>query len=134
MRILLLLHTVFPCYKSCSWRSPQSWVEVYPFVEMPADMKYEGIKKFNNPTPPHLNITSLLLSLLVGEVAEPLAGHPQQVDQLRVMRVGHEHFHKALHKPCAMLVVPLELHSNGWRGQLAFVTSNLHSQEWLSRL
>ena len=59
-------------------------------------------------TPPHLNITSLLLSLLVGEVAEPLAGHPQQVDQLRVMRVGHEHFHKALHKPCAMLVVPLE--------------------------
>ena len=108
MRILLLLHTVFPCYKSCSWRSPQSWVEVYPFVEMPADMKYEGIKKFNNPTPPHLNITSLLLSLLVGEVAEPLAGHPEEVDQLSVMGVGHEHLYQALHKPCAMLVVPME--------------------------
>ena len=64
-------------------------------------------------TPPHLNITSLLLSLLIGEVAEPLAGHPQQVHQLGVMWVGHEHFHKALHKPCAMLVVPLELQSNG---------------------
>ena len=42
---------------------------------------------------PHLNITGLLLALLIGEVAEPLAGHPQQVDQLRVVRVGHEYFH-----------------------------------------
>ena len=69
----------------------------------------------------------------MGEVAEPLTGHPQQVDQLRVMRVGHEHFYKALHKPCAMLVVPLELDSKGAE-MLYLFTSNLHNQEWLSRL
>jgi len=89
LKMLSLFHTLLPCYKSCSWGSSQSRVKGNPLVEMP-----------------HLNITSLLLSLLIGEVAEPLAGHPQQVDQLRVMGVGHEHFHKALHKPCAMLVVP----------------------------
>ena len=112
-----LLHALFPCDKSCSWRPSQSRVKVYSLVEVSADKSMKAFK--SSTTQPHLNITGLLLALLIGEVAEPLAGHPQQVDQLRVMRVGHEHFHKALHKPCAMLMVPLDLHSS--EGDILFL-------------
>ena len=103
-----LLHTLFPSDKWYSWRPPQSRVEVYPLVEMSADNNMRKAFKISKAAQPHLNIASLLLALLIGEVAETLAGHPQQVDQLCVVRVGHEHLHQALHKPCAMLVVPLE--------------------------
>ena len=101
-----LLHTLLSCDQSCSWRSTQSRVEVYSLVKMSANKIwcYHIVPK--GLAQPHLYITSLLLSLLIGEVAEPLAGHPEEVDQLSVMGVGHEHLYQALHKPCAMLVVP----------------------------
>ena len=51
-------------------------VEVYPLVKMP-----------------HLNIASLFLSHLIGEVTQPLAGHPQQIHQLCVMSMVHENLH-----------------------------------------
>ena len=37
---------------------------------------------------------------------EPLRGHPEQVDQLGVVGVGHEDLHQALDEPGAVLVVP----------------------------
>jgi len=48
---------------------------------------------------PHLHVARLLLAQLVGELAEPLRGHPQEVDQLLVVRVVAEHLDQALDEP-----------------------------------
>jgi hypothetical protein len=47
----------------------------------------------------HLDVARLLLAEVVGKLAEPFRGHPQQVDQLFVVRVVAEHLHQALDKP-----------------------------------
>ena len=64
-------------------------VEVDPLVEMP-----------------HLNVAGLLLFGLVGELAEPLRRHPEEVDELFVVSVVHEDLHKALDEPRPLVVVP----------------------------
>jgi hypothetical protein len=59
-----------------------TWVEVDSFVEVA-----------------HLDVARLLLAEVVGKLAEPFRGHPQQVDQLFVVRMVAEHLHQALDKP-----------------------------------
>ena len=57
-------------------------VEVDPLVEVP-----------------HLDVASLLLVLLVGEHAQPLGGHPQEVDQLLLVRVVAKDLNQTLDEP-----------------------------------
>ena len=57
-------------------------VEVDPLVEVP-----------------HLDVASLLLVLLVGEHAQPLGGHPQEVDQLLLVRVVAKDLDQTLDEP-----------------------------------
>ena len=55
----------------------------------------------------HLDVARLLLVVFVGEVAEALRGHPQQVDDLPVVRVVHEDLDEALDEPGPAHVVPV---------------------------
>ena len=71
-------------------RAGQPRVEVDPLVEVA-----------------HLHVARLLLVVFVGEVAEALRGHPQQVDDLPVVRVVHEDLDEALDEPGPAHVVPV---------------------------
>ena len=64
-------------------------VEVNPLVKMP-----------------HLYITRLFLSHLIGEVAQSLTGQPQEIHQLCVVGMSLEHLNQGLHKPGALLLIP----------------------------
>jgi len=57
-------------------------VEVDPLVEVP-----------------HLNVARLLLVLLVGEHAQPLRGHPQEVDLLLIVGVAAKDLDETLDEP-----------------------------------
>ena len=63
-------------------RAGQPRVEVDPLVEVA-----------------HLHVARLLLVVFVGEVAEALRGHPEQVNDLPVVRVVHEDLDEALDEP-----------------------------------
>ena len=46
-----------------------------------------------------LNVASLLLVLVIGELTQPLWGHPQEVNQLLVVGVFVEDLHETLNEP-----------------------------------
>ena len=90
-----LLHTLLSRDQICSlWLSSKPGVEVDPLVQVPGrqEVKKTGIswsctsgwqtrgkKDRDILVRPHLHVASLLLPLLVCEVAQPLTGHPQQI-------------------------------------------------------
>ena len=89
-----LLHTLLSRDQICSlWSSSKPGVEVDPLVQVPGrqEVKKQGhlglvevvgkqeVKNRDILVRPHLHVASLLLPLLVCEVAQSLTGHPQQI-------------------------------------------------------
>jgi len=97
--IVSVVRTGWRCRQGpCHLWSAEPWIKVYSFVK---------VSEFY--------VTSLFFSLFVGEVREAFAGHPEEINELGVVRMVHKHFHKRLNKPGAMVVVPEgSVAGDGW--------------------